>query len=102
VTETVKLKKYCIKQMEHDNVLKVLKRTINNEKLWACTHIDTRIKYVALHSFVTILHLDTVIKFLIALNWRPKLVNNDSTQYRADQYVGFFLFETDEADSDRQ
>jgi hypothetical protein len=87
--------------MEHDNVLKVLKCSINNKRLWASTHIDTRIKYVALHSSVTFLHLDTVIKFLIAPNWRPKLVNNDSTQYRAEQCAGFFLFETDEADSDR-
>jgi hypothetical protein len=54
--------------MEYDNVLKVFKRSISNERLWACTYIDTRIKYIALHSSVTFLHLDTVIKFLIALN----------------------------------
>jgi hypothetical protein len=88
--------------MEHDDVLEVLKRSTSNERLWACTYIDTRIKYVALHSSVTSLRLDTVIKFLIAPNWWPKLVNNDSTQYRAEQCAGFFLFETDEADSDRQ
>jgi hypothetical protein len=65
--------------MEHNDVLKVLKSSTNNEKLWTCTHIDTHIKYIALYLSVTSLHLNTVIKFLIAPNWQLKLVNNDST-----------------------